>query len=189
VGCELKVLVVYHYFAHYRLPVLRAMASNEKVDFFFASGDSSEIVIEKIPTELSSVSVSKGGLKWSILDNVWIGSGPFLWQKKLLGKCFYDDFDSVIFLGSPYFLSTWLAVLISRIRRKRVLFWTHGFVREGGVKDSLRKLFFRTANGLLLYSSWAKLNLKSHGFSEKEMFVINNSLDYPKHLELRSLLV
>jgi glycosyltransferase involved in cell wall biosynthesis len=183
-----KVLVVYHYFAHYRLPVLRAMAVNEDVDFSFVSGDSSEINIEKIPPDLSRLPVSDGGLKWSFVENLWVKSGPILWQKGLIKKCVFERFDTVIFLGSPYFLTTWLATFVSRLRGKKVLFWTHGFVREGGWKDNLRKLFFKTANGLLLYSNWAKQNLKKHGFDPDKMFVINNSLDYGKHKELRFIL-
>lgn len=183
-----KVLLVYHYFAHYRLPVLRAMAKNEDVDFSFVSGDTSEINIEKISPELSRLPVSEGGLNWSFVENLWVKSGPILWQKGLIKKCMFEQFDTVIFLGSPYFLTTWLATCFSRVRGKKVLFWTHGFVREGGWKDNFRKLFFKTANGLLLYSNWAKQNLKKHGFDSEKMFVINNSLDYDKHKELRAVL-
>jgi glycosyltransferase involved in cell wall biosynthesis len=180
-----KVLVVYHYFAHYRLPVLRSMAANEEVDFSFVSGNTSEIHIEKIPAAISQLSVADGGLNWSFVENIWVKSGPTLWQKGLVKKCLTEQFDTVIFLGSPYFITTWLATIVSRLRGKRVLFWTHGFLRDGGWKDNFRKLFFRTANGLLLYSNWAKSNLQKNGFDSKNMFVINNSLDYDKQTKLR----
>ena len=182
------VLVVYHYFARYRLPVLRALAENEEMDFKFVSGVTSEINIEKISPKLARISVSAGGLEWRFVDNVWVKSGVILWQKGLISKCAFGRFDAVIFLGSPYFLTTWLAAIFCRVRRKRVLFWTHGVLREGGWKDTFRKLFFKISNGLLLYSDWAKGNLSQNGFESDKLFVIKNSLDYEAHRELRAML-
>jgi glycosyltransferase involved in cell wall biosynthesis len=182
------VLVVYHYFARYRLPVLRALAENEEIDFKFVSGVTSEINIEKISPKLARKSVSAGGLEWRFVENVWVKSGVILWQKGLISKCAFGRFDAVIFLGSPYFLTTWLAAIFCRVRRKRVLFWTHGVLREGGWKDTFRKLFFKISNGLLLYSDWAKGNLSQNGFESDKLFVIKNSLDYEAHRELRAML-
>jgi len=183
-----KVLIVYHYFAHYRLPILRELTRNNKYNFRFVSGKTSEITIEKISPELIEKNTDSDGLNWEFVENIWIRSGPLLWQKGLIKKCLLSDYDSIIFLGSPYFISTWIAVLIARFKGKKVLFWTHGFIRNEGLKDVLRKLFFKTANGLLLYSNWAKLNLTQHGFKPENLTVINNSLDYEKHITLRYLL-
>ena len=42
-----KVLIVYHYFAHYRLPIMKELANENSVEFSFLSGDTSDINIEK----------------------------------------------------------------------------------------------------------------------------------------------
>ena len=178
-----KVLVVYHYFAHYRLPVMKKMSDEKKAEFDFLSGETSDIYIEKVSKE----SAGNLSLNWSFVENIWLGSN-WLWQKGLIWKSITSQHDVVIFLGSPYFISTWLSAIILKVRRKKVLFWTHGVVRNGGVKDTLRKFFFKLADGLLVYSSWAKNNLIKHGFEASTLHVINNSLDYDKHVQLRNKL-
>ena len=178
-----KVLVVYHYFAHYRLPVMSAMSQNESAEFSFLSGSTSDINIEKV----SNADLERKNVKLKYIENKWLGSN-WLWQKGLINHLRNNKYDSVIFLGSPYFISTWLASIYLKIKGTKVLFWTHGVVRNGGLKDTFRKLFFKLADGLLLYSNYAKENLMKHGFVPEKLQVINNSLDYDKHLEIRQSL-
>ena len=77
------------------------------------------------------------------------------------------------------FLSTWFAALIARLTRKRVLFWTHGWIRnEQGIKAAIRNLFYRLPHGLLLYGNRAKMIGVENGFARDTLYVVYNSLDY-----------
>lgn len=178
-----KVLIVYHYFAHYRLPIMKELANENSVEFSFLSGDTSDINIEKI----SKKEADAAGITWTYIENKWLGNN-WLWQKGLISHLNANKYHTIIFLGSPYFITTWISSIFMRLKGTKVLYWTHGVVRQGGLKDTFRKSFFKLANGLLLYSDYAKSNLVKHGFSADTMQVINNSLDYDKHLQLRSSL-
>lgn len=178
-----NVLVIYHYFAHYRLPVMNEMTKNTAVEFSFMCGSTSDINIEKV----SDADLKSNNVNLAYIENKWLGNN-WLWQKGLINHLHNNKYDAVIFLGSPYFISTWLASIYLKVKGTKVLFWTHGVVRQGGLKDTFRKVFFKLADGLLLYSNYAKSNLIKHGFNNKQLQVINNSLDYDKHLEMRQSL-
>jgi glycosyltransferase involved in cell wall biosynthesis len=181
-----KVLVVYHYFAHYRLPVMKEMSCSEKIKYSFASGTDSEINIKKVDF-MDSVE-SGVDIEWHRLKNIWFKGGPVLWQRGLLSLIMKGDWDAIVFLGSPYFLSTWLGALVSRAKGIKVLYWTHGAMRDGGMKDLFRARFFHLADHLLIYSRFGMENLAEKGFDKAGMTVINNSLDYDLHLNLRNTL-
>jgi glycosyltransferase involved in cell wall biosynthesis len=105
--------------------------------------------------------------------------GNLLWQKNLLSLAARSDLHAVVFLGNANWLSTWFAALVARLTGKRVLFWTHGWVRwDKGVKAIVRRSFYRLAHGLLLYGNWARLIGLAEGFPSDKLYVIYNSLDY-----------
>lgn len=177
------VLCVYHYYAHYRLPVLAELANSQRFKFLFAAGSTSEISIRLVPDELFA-EVPGAGLSIHRLINRWISGGPLLYQHGLLSLINGARPRAVIFLGSPYFLSTWLAVSLCRALGIKVLFWTHGAFRQGGLKDRIRLSFFRLSDELLLYGEHARLKLSRAGFTPDRMTVIYNSLDAAVQLEL-----
>ena len=114
-------------------------------------------------------------------------TSALLWQKGLIRLALRRDIDGMIFLGNVYFLSTWFAALIARLTRKRVLFWTHGWIRnEQGIKAAIRNLFYRLPHGLLLYGNRAKLIGVQNGFAKDILYVVYNSLDYEMQRNARA---
>jgi glycosyltransferase involved in cell wall biosynthesis len=102
-----------------------------------------------------------------------------LWQKGILRLALRQDIAVIIFLGNANFLSTWLAALLARLTGKRVLFWTHGWLRkEQGTKAIVRNIFYHLAHGLLLYGNRAKMIGIESGFARDRMYIVYNSLDY-----------
>lgn len=175
-----KVAVVYHYIAHYRKPVFDALCRNKKIDYFVVADTQSNIA--SLPV-LDSVRESCGdalSARWIHVKNCWIAK-HFLWQQGVLKIAGSEEYDAVVFLGNMYFLSTWIAVLLAKHAGKGVYFWTHGVRRrECGVKGAVRRLFYRLADGLLLYGERAKRLLVAEGFSPEHIHVIWNSLDFDK---------
>jgi glycosyltransferase involved in cell wall biosynthesis len=97
----------------------------------------------------------------------------------LIGLGLRRDLDAVIYLGNPYFVSTWISALLARLTGKKVFFWTHGWTRaDRGAKDWFRRLFYKLSNGLLLYGHAAKMSGLAHGFDMENLHVVYNSLDY-----------
>jgi len=112
--------------------------------------------------------------------------GPLMYQHGLAKLAVSSRLDCIIYLGNPYFLATWVSAVLARATGKRVLFWTHGWTRhEKGIKRHLRNLFYRIAHGLLLYGQHARAIGLNEGFPSSKLYVIYNSLDYPRQQELR----
>lgn len=175
-----KILVVYHYYPHYRMPVMKELAKDEDFDFSFVSGNIADTHIKTI----SSQEALSNGLKFSIIPNIWFFRKKLLWQKGLLKLCLSSTFDAIIFLANPHFISTWVATLLAHLNRKKVLFWGHFTIRNSW-KNLLKIIFYHLADGLLLYGNYAKRQLINRGFKEDRAFVIYNSLDYDEQVRMR----
>lgn len=181
--------IVYHYIAHYRLPLFKELSKNLDPKFILISDDKSLNDIKTIDKNLAQISIENGGLRWIFVKNIWFIKDKLLWQKGLIKICLRDEFDSFIFLANPYFLSTWVACLILIIKHKPIYFWTHGLLKkEKGLKGWIRKRYYKLADGLLLYGNYAKELLINQGFNPEILHVIYNSLDHYKHTELRDTL-
>ena len=101
-----KAAIVYHYFAHYRTPVFRALAdSSTGVEYYFLGDPVPSDDIKRIDFN-NEVKLSE---RFIPLKNIWFWK-QFLWQKGLLSGLRKNNFDAVIFLGDIKFISTWLAV-------------------------------------------------------------------------------
>lgn len=177
-----KCLIVYHFFAHYRLHILRQLMRDDEWDFEMISDSQTVEGIKGIDPDLSNVPLNEGGLRWEFVRNCSIFGKrlPFLWQKGLMTRLRRDDYDAVIFLGSIYFISTWVGMFKARRMEKKALFWTHGFLgKDGYFLNRIRHAFYRRADCNLLYGERAREIMEKSGFYRREQLrVIYNSLDY-----------
>jgi glycosyltransferase involved in cell wall biosynthesis len=177
---RLKVAVIYHFFAHYRLPILRELMDSKQMRVVCYGSYTSEGVDGSIkPLTLRQLPA----LKVTPLKIV----GNFIWQRSLVFPLIAENSDIYIFLASPYFVSTWVAVIILRLMGKRVLFWGHLRYREdeGVLRHYIRQSFYKLASGWLCYGHAAKQQLVRNGIPRDEVHVVYNSLDYDRHLGLR----
>lgn len=174
----MRVAIVYHFFPHYRAGILRELLQSTEHEYWLVGGDQS--------TEPSVKA-------WLIENPARFILAPcrklistLLLQRGLLRLGWRRDLDAVVYLGNPYFLSTWLSAALARLTGKRVLFWTHGWTRsETGIKAALRKLFYQLAHGLLLYGHSARTAGLNNGFASANLHVIYNSLDYEAQKQAR----
>lgn len=177
-----RVLIVYHYFALYRLPIIRKLMGLSDYEFKLISSNQSKAGIRTIDSTLADLPVSQGGLRWEFLDNVWLGGArfPLLWQRGLTQRLKQDDYDAVIFLGVIYFLSTWFAIRTAKNRGKRVVIWTHGFLgKDSKCIAYLRHRLYRMADACLLYGNRARdIMLGSNYYEPEDLYVVYNSLDH-----------
>ncbi|MDB5129107.1 glycosyltransferase, partial [Mucilaginibacter sp.] len=90
-------------------------------------------------------------------------------------------------LGNMYFLSTWVAVVLGKLKGRKIIMWTHGYIKEEkNAKGFIRSLFYRLADDLLVYGQMAKDILISRGFDASKIKVVYNSLDYHYQLCIRN---
>lgn len=173
-----RVVIVYNYIHHYRIPIFKLLSNNSDIHYCIYAGIKSEINIKKADIKLSTVFPSKGGLNWKITKNYWFFK-RFLFQPNILCYSFFRKFDSFIYLGNMYYLSTWISAIVARIIGKKVIFWTHGFIRdENNFIGFIRSIFYKIPNEILVYGQRAKNILISKGFEESKIKLIYNSLDY-----------
>lgn len=185
-----KVSVIYPYIAHYRRPIFESMSSSNEIEYEFWADTKATSYFPDLklmdPTFSSADSVVYD--RWTLLKNHWF-LDLFLWQSGLVSRVWNGDSDAYIFLADMFYISTWVATIVARIKGKDVYHWTHGCRRkESGVRGILRRLFYRLSTGLFLYGTRAKKLLEQQGMKTHRMHVIYNSLDFPKHNEVFSKL-
>jgi 1,2-diacylglycerol 3-alpha-glucosyltransferase len=163
----LRVAIVYHYFAHYRKPIIKVLQSSNAVTYdFFSDLENNK-----------GVKVYKPEKQFTRIENK-IFFSSFIWQKGIIRHVLNGDYDAVILLGDFKILSNWIVMLIMKIRRRQAYLWTHGLLQdEHGLKWVLRKLFYKMSSGLFLYGERSKKLLIDKGFQENKLHVIYNSLD------------
>jgi glycosyltransferase involved in cell wall biosynthesis len=99
----------------------------------------------------------------------------------------FHDYDAYILTGEPYCISSWIILIITKLRRKKTYLWTHGWYgREDALKTLIKRLYFRLSSGIFLYSDYAKTLMIKEGIRKEILHVIYNSLDYDSQLSVRS---
>lgn len=177
-----KVAIIYPYTPHYRSAVFRELVEyREPIEFDVISGQNT--IDKSIRTNTLNADIDHAPL-----NNLTIGIITI--QFGLLGRILKNDYHSLVFLGNPYIITTWLYALIARILGIRVFFWTHGWLSaDNSLKTVIRNVFYRLANGLLLYGDRAKDIGINHGFRPDSLFPIYNSLDYELQQRTRQQLI
>lgn len=161
-----KVSIVYSFLPHYRYGVFKEL--ERKIDdLTFISGLSSK--------DGSIATIPVGTFKEErLVDNIW--GKKFLWQKGLAREIMKANPEMVIFMGDAAYLSTWIQAIVARLRGRKVYFWTIGWHRpDSGIRRLVRLIFYRLANGLLIYGNHGrKLGIEA-GYPADRMEVIYNS--------------
>lgn len=162
-------------FPHYRSSVVQELQKSKINEYTFIGATDAHEGIKPIPLAVfNDFRVAKYSL-----------FGPFYWQPLIIKYALSSEFDGIIFLGNPNFLSTWIASFLARVSGKKVLFWTHGWLKkEGYLKSKIRNLFFRIAHRTMVYNERACALGSESGFPIDRIDVIYNSLDFDKALSI-----
>lgn len=172
-----KTCLLYNYAQHYRAAIFILLDKEIDIDFYF--GDKMADVKKMDYSELNNFIKE--------LKNIKLFSSIY-WQKGAI-SLFFKKYDSYIILGEYYCLSTWILLLLSKFSNKKFFLWTHGWYgNESFFKRVVKKIFFKLSDGLFLYGEYAKNLMLKEGFSEENLHVIYNSLDYDKQLLVRERL-
>tara|TARA_B110000967_G_C18901811_1_gene576209 strand:- start:2998 stop:4146 length:1149 start_codon:yes stop_codon:yes gene_type:complete len=172
---------------HYRKNLWEKLIVSEKFEMHFFYGVDKYLGIKEIDFSKPPFNLHKNRLH--PIKLFWIFRKVLIWQSGVISQCFKASLDSAIFLGEFNIVSTWVAVLICKIRGVKVVYWTHGiYGNESFLKKTIRVFFYKTADKILLYEKRAKKLLTSQGVREDKLQVIYNSLDYDQHLVLRNQL-
>ena len=113
------------------------------------------------------------------IKNYWFLKKYLLWQGGILKKIILSNFDCIILLGDVATLSTWILILLSKIKNKKIILWSHGiYGNENLIIKNIRLFQLSLGDELLIYGERAKGLLLKYGFEDKNIKVVFNSLDY-----------
>lgn len=179
--------VVYPNLMHYREPIFQLLSRQEPPEptyTIFTAPRSHAPSVKTADVRLAAKPVSDGGIRWRFIRNFYLGDTVL--QSGMIRLALSGAFDTIIYLGDPHFLTTWIGILLARLTGKRVLLWTHGFLREqASLTDRIRLVFFRLAHGLLLYGNRSARIGRARGLDAERLYVIFNSLDYDNQVRIR----
>lgn len=176
----MKVIQTDNIAAHYRASIYQLMAKELGCDFCF--GDS-------LGNDIKKMDYASMPSKVIEVHNVQLGHG-ITWQKGIT-KLLNMNYDRIIYVGDTRCLSTWWSLICGRFcRNKKTYVWTHGWYgKETGFEKYVKQIFFHLpTGGVFLYGNYAKSLMIKEGFNAEKLFVIHNSLDYDKQVEIRNQL-
>lgn len=170
-----KIFYFTNIFPSYRKELWSSLLTSDKMDFHIFFSDQNYRGIGA--NLLSSLFSKKERDKMHNINHIQINN-HIIWQIGVLRTLITNKFDNVILLGDMKILSNWIAILICRIKGKKVSLWTHGiYGNENFFKMILRTLFLSLVDQIFLYENKAKKILLSKGFSEKKLKVVFNSIN------------
>lgn len=174
-----QVVVIYHFYPHYRRAVVEALARSSVADFTFV-GDDHEY--------LHSIAAATLGdfVRFRLAPTHHL-FGPFMWQWGAVRWACRREFDTVIMHSVPHWPCTWVGALLARLLGKRVIFWGHGYLYEPrGVKGTVRRLFHALPHAHLFYGARSREIAARHGWRVEDLHVVSNSLDVDEQRRLRA---
>ncbi len=173
-----RVAVIYHFFPHYRAPVVEALARSSVAHFTFV-GDDHEYLHSIEPAKLSERVDFRLAPTHLLLK-------PFMWQWGAITQAVRPEFDTVILHSVPHWPCTWIGGLLARMLGKRVLFWGHGYLyRPRGLKGLVRRIFYAIAHEHLFYGMLSKAYAIELGWKPEKLHVVFNSLDVDLQVRIR----
>ena len=172
-----SVIFCYHFFPHYRKGIIEHISKELPATFI---GDSEGVDGIKTYAFPSNVEFTPAKC---------IYVGKLMIQPTLLWTALTGRHQTYVFLANPNHLTTWLSAIICRLRKKRVVFWGHGFkTSELTTSNKIRKIFFSLSHAFYTYGFNAKKNAVRLGFNAQNIHVGFNSLDYDSQLTVRNQL-
>nr|WP_294705105.1 glycosyltransferase [Prevotella sp.] len=168
-----KICIITNIGTHYRYPIYKEIAKEFSCVFYL--GDHVQTPIKTF--DYATLPGYKGTLKNKFFHH-------FYWQKGSV-KLLNANYKYYILDGEPYCLSSWVILLLAKLKKKKTIAWTHGWYgRESFIKKCIKKTFYNLHDKLMVYNEYAIGLMKEVGI-KPEMYCIANSLDSDKEREIR----
>jgi hypothetical protein len=161
---NVKVLILYNYLFHYRLPIFELLAENCDLTVAYSLGEGTD---EK--------------LNFKILKLPIIKINRFIIHKDNIYKI-CQSFDAVIAYGDLSWLS-YSSLGFYKKRKFKLMYWSIGVSASYSKKfdshtkwDNIRDYFYRKADALIFYTDYPIEKYIKRGFDRKTLFVAPNTV-------------
>ena len=173
---KMRVCLIYNGASHYRAAIFKMIDEEYDCDWYFAR--------------------ERGGIRQLPLS--YFKNAHYLDAKPIKGALCHQpgeaklllskDYDVFFILGEIINVSCWWGMFLHNLfnRKRHVYFWSHGVLRMHNQPRRLfDKLFFKLPYGTFVYGNRSRQNLIDLGIREDRLFVIHNSIDHEKQIQLR----
>lgn len=173
------ICCIFNLAPHYRAPIYKLIDNEFDAHFYVGDRVNSPIKLMDYEKDLKGF---KGTLKYiPLIRNLYYQAGSM--------KLVFKRYKLYLLTGEGICLSNWLILLINKFSGKRTYLWTHGYYgNENGFRIFVKKIFLKLSTGIFLYGERAKEMLINLGVNPNKLYVIYNSLDYEKQLQIRNRL-
>ncbi len=174
---ENKIACIFNYAPHYRKSIYTLMANELGCDFFFGKNLAGGQQLRKM--DLKALPGFKKESK--------VFQFRYEWQCNVVPQVF-KGYEFYILTGHPS-LSNIAFMVFAKLFNKKVFLWTHGLKKLENGEHPLIRFFFDNATGYFLYGNYGKEMMSKYGIPDERLFVVYNSMDYDRQLEVRKKLV
>lgn len=160
------LLIVQPYLTHYRLPIFKHLASAFRVTLFGSRSD-------KFGADLGDESLTVERVNEVSLF------GVLFWQLGLIKKVTFSSTQLLFITANPRYLSTWLALLIARVRGIKVFLHGQGLYRKQNISLGNRVVYLLygwLSDRYIAYTELSKESLRSLPIYKKAI-VADNSVE------------
>ena len=175
-----KLCLIYNFAQRYRTAIFKSIDSQWNCEWYFGRNT----------TDIKGMDISLLN-NANEVENTNI-LGAWYYQRGVTKLTKRKDISTFFILGDPYCISNWYIALKLKLfgNKKRLYFWTHGWYgKENRLTALIKKRFFKMADGIFLYGNYARNLMIEEGFDPDKLFVIHNSLDHQKQIEIRKTMV
>lgn len=163
---------------HYRSIIFKLIDKEFEADFYIGDRGGAKLKTMNYNELSGFCGVLKSRKVWK----------SYYWQIGVL-KVLRKPYSKFLFNGELNCISTYAVLLLAKLSKKKVYFWTHGYYgNEGPIKRILKKFYFGLSTGVFLYGEYARDIMIEQGYNPKKLHLIYNSLDYDNQLALRGKL-
>jgi glycosyltransferase involved in cell wall biosynthesis len=174
----------------YRKSFFHRLNALGSIDYVIAHGEAprgTNLILAEPPFDFSTLPVRNIEFSFCGVSLIW---QPFVW------KAIKGEFDGAVFGDEVKFLSSVIATLALRLRRRPVLLWGFGFHQYKG-PDTLRArittslaavykgIFYRLVSGYIAYTEGGKQAILSFSRSIR-VVVSRNTIDTDREAEFRA---
>lgn len=172
-----KICFIFNLGPHYRFPIYNEMGKELDCDIYLG---------DKVDKPLKTFDyVTLEGYKATLTNHFF---GHFFWQSGTM-KLLFLPYRYYIIGGSPYCINDWIFLIVGKLLNKKVISWSHGWKKDGGLlMNFVKKRFFSLFYYLMIYGEYAIDFMSAHGIERRKMVCIANSLDSKRNQEIRKTL-
>lgn len=152
-----KILIQYNYILHYRKSFFNELSKYYDVTVVH-SGELSVTPYDTYKEII--VSVKK--------------MGPFYLQKNIIQEVKKNDYDIIIALFDVRWINTVLSIFFNK---KSKFIWWGAWITKSKIANSIRLYFTKKSYANVFYTNEAKQDFISHGISQNNLYVANNTFD------------